>query len=118
MESDRELLSRIHAGQGAALEAFYQRYMPALWRYVRARLPGDQSAAEDVLSETFLAAIRDLRRFDGGKGSVAGWLTGIARHKLADRRRGPTLSQLEVNDLVGPSGAPCEPMRSRELQVQ
>jgi RNA polymerase sigma-70 factor (ECF subfamily) len=92
--------------------------MPALWRYIRARLPGDGSAAEDILSETFLAAIRDLRRFDGHKGSVAGWLTGIARHKLADLRRGPVLAPLQTDSLTCHSSAPWEPMRHRELREQ
>ena len=110
MESDTELLIRIRTGQGAALEAFYQRYMPALWRYIRARLPSDEAAAQDVLSETFLAAIRDLRRFDGRKGSVAGWLTGIARQKLADVRRGPVLAPLQADDLECPSSASCDPI--------
>ena len=118
MESDSELLIRIRTGQGAALEVFYQRYMPALWRYIRARLPSDEAAAQDVLSETFLAAIRDLRRFNRHKGSVAGWLTGIARHKLADLRRGPSLAPLQADVLVCPSSAPSDPMRHRELQAQ
>ena len=86
MLSDAELVRRIGAGDRAALATLYERYLPALWRYVCARLP-EESDRRDIVSETFLAAMTSIDRFDATAGSVVAWLTGIARHKLADRRR-------------------------------
>jgi hypothetical protein len=43
----------------------------------------DAHASQDVLSETFLAAIRSLKNGTTAE-NVAGWLTGIARNKTAD----------------------------------
>jgi RNA polymerase sigma-70 factor (ECF subfamily) len=43
----------------------------------------DTNAGQDVLSETFLAAIRGLKN-EATTENIAGWLTGIARNKLAD----------------------------------
>lgn len=67
----------------------YERYAPVVWRYVCARMRQDTHAGQDVLSETFLAAIRGLKN-EATTENVAGWLTGIARNKLADwhRQRG------------------------------
>ena len=83
MPTDHELMRRIREGDSDAVAELYERYAPAVWRYVFARMRPDIHAGQDVLSETFLAAIRSLKN---GKPTenVAGWLTGIARHKTAD----------------------------------
>jgi len=86
--NDAQLIRAIQSGDEAALESLYRRYLPPVWRYACARLAGDQSAAEDVVSETFLAAVRQIGRLDPEGGAVIGWLAGIARHKIADVRRG------------------------------
>ena len=87
MASDVELLNRMAAGERAAVEEFYAHYLPTLWRYALAHLHPDEAAARDVVSETFVAALAQVRHFDAARGSVGAWLTGIARHKLADARR-------------------------------
>ena len=86
-KSDPELVRLVQQGSEAALEALYQRYLPSVWRYVYAQLRGDQHAAEDVVSETFLAAIPGLKKLDPDGGSLHAWLMGIARHKLGDHWR-------------------------------
>jgi len=87
LKTDAELIRCVQAGDQAALGMLYRRYLPALWRYAYGRLGGDRHAAEDTVSETFLAAIDGLHDLDPEGGSVYGWLIGIARHKLADRAR-------------------------------
>jgi RNA polymerase sigma-70 factor (ECF subfamily) len=85
--TDTELLRLVQVRDRAALEKLYQRCLPSLWRFVCARLRGDLHAAEDIVSETFLAAVRSAVTFVPEVGTATGWLIGIARHKLADRRR-------------------------------
>ena len=46
----------------------------------------DTSVAEDLVQETFLAALKAHDRF-GGKSSERTWLTGILRHKIYDHLR-------------------------------
>jgi len=46
----------------------------------------DTSVAEDLVQETFLAALKAYDRF-GGKSSERTWLTGILRHKIYDHLR-------------------------------
>jgi RNA polymerase sigma-70 factor (ECF subfamily) len=85
--TDADLIRAVQAGDETALEALYHRYLPAVWRYACSQLAGNVHAAEDVTSETFLAAVRQVGRLSPDAGSVAGWLIGIARHKVADLRR-------------------------------
>lgn len=86
MPADQELIRRIREGDSGAVAELYQRYAPVVWRYVFARMRRDTHAGQDVLSETFLAAIRGLGR-GATVENVAGWLTGIARNKVADWHR-------------------------------
>ena len=68
-----------------ALLALYDEALPAVYGYF-ARRCGDRGTAEDLTSETFLAAMDAARRSDPPPVSVP-WLLGVARHKLADHYR-------------------------------
>ena len=65
-------------------------YADILYRYAYLRV-GDQNTAEDLVQETFLAALQGVDQF-GGRCSVQTWLVSILRHKIADllNRRGRT----------------------------
>jgi RNA polymerase sigma-70 factor (ECF subfamily) len=58
-----------------------------LFRYAVVRI-GDLTAAEDLVQETFLAALRSANAFAGGSAERT-WLVGILKHKIVDylRRR-------------------------------
>ena len=56
-----------------------------LFKYALFRLR-DSSAAEDVVQETFLAALRGYEKFEG-RGSERTWLVGILKHKITDHFR-------------------------------
>lgn len=57
----------------------------ALFRYALLRL-NDVSQAEDVVQETFLAALKAGERF-AERSSERTWLIGILKHKVADHLR-------------------------------
>lgn len=63
-------------------EQWVDAYGDYLFRYANSRLH-DASAAEEVVQETFLAAIRHADQF-AGKGSQRGWLMGILKRKIID----------------------------------
>jgi RNA polymerase sigma-70 factor (ECF subfamily) len=89
---DAELIYAIRRGDRAAVAAFYERHLPLVWRYACWRLNDDIHAAQDVVSETFVEAVRGLRAGEArvpADGALLAWLTGIARNKVADclRRR-------------------------------
>jgi RNA polymerase sigma-70 factor (ECF subfamily) len=70
----------------------------ALYRFARARV-GRREVAEDLVQETFLAALQASDRFRGSS-SPRTWLLAILRRKLADHyRRSPVASPLIETDL-------------------
>ncbi|BDB40564.1 MULTISPECIES: RNA polymerase sigma factor [Mycobacterium] len=75
-----------HRGDAAgALLALYDEALPVVYGYFVRRCR-DRGTAEDLTSETFLAAMDVARRGDPPPISVP-WLLGVARHKLADHYR-------------------------------
>lgn len=63
-------------------ERWVEEYGDYLYRYARSRVY-DDAAAQDVVQETFLAALKGLDSFDG-KADVKYWLRGILRNKTVD----------------------------------
>ena len=99
----------------ATLEDLYREHAAPVWRYVRARLPGDADA-EDVTSDVFLRAHRSLDRYDPAAGTPRAWLIGIARHAVADwwRRRGRDDPMAEPPAGAVPDADPAEAVERQE----
>ena len=58
----------------------------------------DRSDAEDLVQEVFVAAWRELEAYDSAR-PFAGWLRGIAKHRLADYFRRNAANQRHVQAL-------------------
>ncbi|MFD7922760.1 RNA polymerase sigma factor [Streptomyces sp. NPDC059740] len=85
-EAGRER-ARIRAGDRQAFSALYEEHARGVYQHAL-RLTGDWAAAEEVLSETFLAAWRTRERIEPEGGSLRPWLYGIATHKALGVQRG------------------------------
>jgi len=68
-----------------ALLALYERALPVVYGYLFDRCR-DRATAEDLTSDTFLAAARVVRGQPEDDITVP-WLVGVARHKLVDHWR-------------------------------
>jgi RNA polymerase sigma-70 factor (ECF subfamily) len=68
-----------------ALLELYDEALPDVYGYFVRRCP-DRATAEDLTSETFLAAM-DAARKERPPPITVPWLIGVARHKLADHYR-------------------------------
>ena len=66
-------------------ERWVDQYGDYLFRFALSRLP-DSAVAEDLVQETFLAALHARENFKG-RSSVTTWLTGILKHKIIDHFR-------------------------------
>ena len=72
-------------------ETWVDQYGDYLYRYAFTRLQ-DSAAAEDLVQETFLAALSARENFEG-RSSVTTWLTGILKHKIIDHLRKESRNQ-------------------------
>lgn len=73
------------AGDERAFHLVYRSIQPGLLRYLT--LLVGASEAEDVASETWGQAFRDLRRFTGDGAGFRAWIATIGRHRALDHVR-------------------------------
>jgi len=106
--ADAELVRLAQGGSRAAVKALYERYLPPIWRYVRTQVPGDPNAAEDIVGETFLAALRGLKDVRLRQGPLYPWLAAVARRKIADHWRRCRRTRMEHLDLIPEKDCPVE----------
>jgi RNA polymerase sigma-70 factor (ECF subfamily) len=85
---EAKLIQRLRSGDSAAMAEFYNIYRSRLYTLVLAQVDQNQAVAEDIVQETFLAALGSLDKFRGDS-QLYTWLRSIAFHKLNDyyRRR-------------------------------
>lgn len=114
--SDDELARRA-AGDRAAFAELYRRYLPRVYRYALAQL-GNEQQAQDVTSQTFLAALEGIGTFRG-TGAFSAWLLGIARHKVTDAIRSRrTVAPLEEAAQVASREPPPEDVVAARLDLE
>ena len=107
---DISLVADILRKDRKATARFVALHTDAVYAYVRGRLIPRVDLVDDVVHETFLAALESLTTFSG-TASLRTWLLGIARHKVEDhyrqRLREPeALSPLNEQALPTPPRAP------------
>lgn len=68
-----------------SIVAIYRHALPRVYGYLLPRC-GNASLAEDLVSETFLAAVSASRQGNLAEANIA-WLVTVARHKLVDHWR-------------------------------
>ncbi len=89
-DADQQLFTRLRSGEEEAFVALYRRKQGAIYRFAL-QMSGSASVAEDVTQEVFLALLRDECGFDPDRGTVSGYLFGIARKMVLrnlERSRG------------------------------
>ena len=73
------------AGPDLDPETWVDRYGDYLYRFAVSHIE-DRSVAEDLVQETFLAALRGRKKFRG-RSTVKTWLSAILKHKIVDYLR-------------------------------
>lgn len=119
LTGDDRLDESFARGDDGSLRDVYDRYGSLVYTFCRRTLPTD--AAADAAQETFVAAWRSQARYDRQRGSVGGWLMGIARYKVIEvlRREGraPEPADLTQEQLTqaGPTSLEVEGLADRLL---
>jgi len=80
---ETRLIEKLRSGDSAAMEEFYNLYRSRLYALISEQVDRDQAVAEDLVQETFLAALGSLDKFRGDS-QIYTWLRSIALHKIND----------------------------------
>jgi RNA polymerase sigma-70 factor, ECF subfamily len=92
--SDEMLVKRIAAGDKLAMQALFARHRTPVYRWLL-RFVGNETVAEDLLSDVFFDVWQQAGRFEG-RSAVTTWLLSIARFISARRRR----THAELNEVI------------------
>lgn len=113
--SDEGLVERMGASDQDALERVMERHGPAVLGLAR-RVVVDRAAAEEVAQDTFLALWQRPGAFDPAKGSLRGFLLGVARKKAIDavRKEAVRTRARVALEQRGIPGAPSVDVEERE----
>jgi RNA polymerase sigma-70 factor, ECF subfamily len=94
--SDEMLVQRIAAGDKLAMQVLFARHRTYVYRWLL-RFVGNETVAEDLLSDVFFDVWQQAGRFEG-RSAVSTWLLSIARFKALSARRRRT--HAELNDTI------------------
>ena len=104
---EQELVRRCKEGSEAAYAVLVRLHRPRLYTLAY-RLLLDREAAEDVVQETFIAAFRQMERFEP-RPSLAAWLNTIALRtagRAAARHRARPRTSIDAPAVRGDGGQP------------
>jgi len=79
VRDDQELLRQLSRGNEAAFKTLYQRYQGPIYRFAL-HMSGNSATAEETTQDVFTELINNSRGYDANKGSVGGYLFGMARN--------------------------------------
>ncbi|HWQ16200.1 MAG TPA: sigma-70 family RNA polymerase sigma factor [Roseiflexaceae bacterium] len=84
--SDSELIYRAKAGDHGAVTQIYERYAPAIYRYIYFRV-GEVELAEDLQADVFLRMLEGIHRYEDRGWPISAWLYRIAHDRTVDTMR-------------------------------
>jgi RNA polymerase sigma-70 factor, ECF subfamily len=84
-EEDRVQFDKWVKGDEEGFTALYEKYKTRVFSFIL-RMTNDRDLAEDLLQETFLAALRNANQFDRNR-SFLSWVFGIAHKRTIDHFR-------------------------------
>ena len=96
---DQELLRQLAKGNETAFSTCYERYQRPIYRFAW-HMSGSQANAEEVTQEVFLRLIDNPRGYDPARGSLAGYLFGIARNVMRQQFETNRLDQSLEDEML------------------
>lgn len=114
---DEIQLAELARENSDAFAELYHRHVTRVYRYHMAHV-GNIKDAEDLTSQTFMAAMEGIRSFRG-TGSFAAWILGIASKKRAMffRSLKPEVELEEAHQIPNP-GLPTEKEALQRLRLE
>src|ERR1700680_2718885 len=86
LSDDSDLAGRLKARDPKAMSDLYDRYGRLAYSLI-CRVVRNQSAAEDLLQETFMRVWNRVGSFDAERGALGPWVLAVARNRAIDYLR-------------------------------
>jgi RNA polymerase sigma-70 factor (ECF subfamily) len=113
--SEGRLIERAQDGDPAAFAEIYDRYQPAVYRYITYRVV-DTHAAEDLTSEVFVRVVEKIDGFVYRDRPLLTWLYTIARNLVIDhQRRASRVTLLPLDERLVAENGDAEGAAERAL---
>jgi RNA polymerase sigma-70 factor, ECF subfamily len=112
---EERLRGAVLAGDQAAWRTLYDGAFAELWSYVLWRCAGLHSAAEEIVQDTWLVAVRRIADFEPAQGPFLAWLRGIAANQLRNHFRTVRRHPQTQSDFAEPSRDDREQREQAEL---
>jgi RNA polymerase sigma-70 factor, ECF subfamily len=117
VQHESVLRRAVLGGDQQAWRTLYEESYEPVYGYVSWRCGGRRDWVEEIVQETWLTAVRRLRRFDPRRACFAAWLRGIAANVLRNhlrRQRGMPRQQTTAAADAIADGAPETLFEQRE----
>lgn len=115
----QDALARAARGEAEGFSHLYRRHQGALLAFLRTQGASD---AEDLASETWIAATRTIKNFSGTEAQFRSWLVTIGRRRLIDHYRAsarrPRATEFETQDPVAATPDPAEVAATNDLAAR
>lgn len=92
-----DILTQLRRGDSRAWESFYDSHAADLRSYI-ARLGARD--IDDVLGETMVQVVRDIKKFPGDDAGLRPWTFRIAHHRVIDAARAEARRPVDVTDTL------------------
>jgi RNA polymerase sigma-70 factor (ECF subfamily) len=116
---DQRLFDLWLKGDSQGFSQLYEKYKNRVFGFLL-RMTGDRERAEDLMQDSFIAALRNADQFDRNR-SFLSWIFGIAHKRTIDYFRHLKVENEHENDTTGSVGsridAPDDALSNKHLQV-
>ncbi len=98
MKADLDLVKEVKHGDKSAFSELVRRHQKALYR-LALRFAKDHGTAEDIVQESFVKAYQKINSFEE-RSSFKSWLFRIAINTSKNKLRGPSQSEVDIEDVT------------------
>ncbi|MBD3321899.1 MAG: sigma-70 family RNA polymerase sigma factor [Chitinivibrionales bacterium] len=117
-ENDKILFDLWQKGDPSGFSGLYEKYRYRVFGFLM-RMTGDRSRAEDLMQDTFIAALKNIDQFDRNRNFLS-WIFGIAHKRTIDFFRHAKVESDHEGDAISSIGSkfdsPAESMSNKGLR--